>query len=120
MRLITIILITISLLTQNFSKNLLLLNYSINKAYYTEVLCTNKGLIYIDCEGRCVLAEEIEQEEKKQKSLINHLENSVLAQHKEEVTIPPSVFLILDLTAVSFVQSIQDGYNNNLFHPPKS
>lgn len=53
------------MLIQSFSKSVLLIRYHLNKKYYSEVLCSNRGLIVIDCEGRCRLLKDVEEEEKR-------------------------------------------------------
>jgi hypothetical protein len=62
---IAVFIITFGVLLQGFSKSILLIRYHLNKQHYAEVLCTNKGLMVVDCEGTCRLLEEVKEDEER-------------------------------------------------------
>ena len=77
---IAVLIILFCVLLQSVSKGLLLIRYQVNKKFYSEVLCSNRGLIVIDCEGKCRLLQDVEEDEKRSKHIQEKetLDNSVL------------------------------------------
>ncbi len=53
------ILVVFSLILQVVAKASLLTYYFVNKRYYTEVLCENKDKPQLNCNGTCVLSQQL-------------------------------------------------------------
>ncbi len=60
--------LTISLaflfLLQSFTRTFIIVNYQLNKDYFSNVLCENKEKKAMHCEGKCHLKKELDKEEK--------------------------------------------------------
>ncbi len=66
MRFITVPILIVLLLTQTFSKWVLIMQYEINKKYITERLCENRNRPLLHCNGNCQLMQKMRAEEKEQ------------------------------------------------------
>lgn len=114
---------TLLLLTQVFSKWLIVIDYAINKNYVSKNLCVNKSKPQLHCNGKCHLAKKIaaEEEQSDQQSsgaafakasfsevLIN---NELFIQASAFVTLQPihhSIYLI----------NIPGSLPSSIFRPP--
>jgi hypothetical protein len=112
------------LLTQTFSKWVVILNYQLNQKYIAEKLCENRKRPQLHCNGKCQLMLKMKATEEKEETPVNHggafkvslsetwsdcssrFELSPLTG--EEKTIPGDAYLLKQYSA--FLSSI--------FHPP--
>jgi hypothetical protein len=62
---IAVLMVMFCVLLQGLSKSTLFIRYQLNKKYYSEVLCSNRGLVVVDCEGKCRLLKDVAEEEKR-------------------------------------------------------
>lgn len=63
MKLLAVILFSSLLLTQTFSKWLLIADYTINKEYIAKNLCENRSKPKLHCNGKCQLMKKMAAEE---------------------------------------------------------
>jgi hypothetical protein len=113
------LIIVFCVLLQGFSKSILLVCYQLNKKYYSEVLCTNKGLVVIDCEGKCKLLKDVEEEEKRSTNIPG----------KETIDIsvlPPVTGFEIDQKPITrcchlihLIFHLLDGWISSLHKPPR-
>ena len=56
----------ILILSQTFSKWIVILDYNINKAYIAKNLCENRKIPKMHCNGQCILMKKIKAQEKQE------------------------------------------------------
>ncbi len=66
------ILLTIVILTQSFSKAIIVMQFNINRAYIAENLCVKKDIAENTCQGSCQLKKEMEKESNKEQKTDNN------------------------------------------------
>lgn len=66
MKFIISIFLLASLLTQNISKLIIVINYQVNKEYIAKNLCVNRDKPKSCCEGKCELKKQLDEEDKKE------------------------------------------------------
>lgn len=66
------ILFTIVILTQSFSKAIIVMQFNVNRAYIAENLCVKKDIAENTCQGSCQLKKEMEQESNKEQKTDNN------------------------------------------------
>lgn len=83
MRSIISILLVAIFMFQSVSKLLLIANYEINKDYISKNLCENRKKAGSHCNGKCHLAKQLKNQEKKENSPLNNI------KEKTEITYSP-------------------------------
>ncbi|HEX9513564.1 MAG TPA: hypothetical protein VF939_23900 [Puia sp.] len=118
---IPVILLFIGFLGQTFSKNLIFLNYQLNKDYIAANLCENRDKPQMKCEGRCYLCKRLKNEEKKdQENPERRAENkfeSIPFQLGFALTHPASRIIIVNYPR--FQEAIYNSFMLSFFHPPQ-
>lgn len=81
----TAILLTVTVLTANFSRLFIYAGFGLNQEYIASKLCENRDKPVLKCNGKCFLAKKIKQEEEKEKrdegkSGKNYFQEAVLTQ----------------------------------------
>ena len=59
------------IMTQTFSKWMLILNYQVNKNYIAAKLCENKARPQLHCNGQCLLMKKMKAAEEKESAPVN-------------------------------------------------
>lgn len=113
-------LLIVCFLLQTLGKCIVLFNYQVNKKYYAEVLCSNKGLVILDCEGKCQLVKDLEAHEKSQRA--THFSKDIF---DTQLTPPEPILLLGTLKLIShhcsrFIDPVSQGYYFEIFSPPKA
>jgi hypothetical protein len=109
-----------ALTAQTFSRGITLLNFYMNRAYITRTQCVNRNRPMMHCNGQCVLAKKLKQQEKKEQ------QNSELKlQGKLEVASSRSFFLThIEIISISHIKylirncSTTVDRSASVFHPP--
>lgn len=71
MRFVAIPILILLLMTQTFSKWVLILNYQVNKDYIAAKLCENKTRPQLHCNGKCLLMKKMKAAEEKESAPVN-------------------------------------------------
>jgi hypothetical protein len=116
------ILVTL-VLTQTFSKWMVVLEYSLNKEFIAQKLCEIKAKPKLHCNGKCQMMKRLAEEEKQNSSsTTNHtfkisLPEVLFSNNTDQLTIPS-----LSLSASSYNEEppvfIYDAPSSPVFHPP--
>lgn len=109
------------ILAQTFSKTLICFNYVLNKDYIAEVLCINKDVPELACEGKCHLKEQLDKETEKEETPSTRL------TEKHELTYFSNVFFLrfthsfnLDIVEHNTLYTLGDNkaHLSSTYHPP--
>ena len=122
MKFIAVSILCILLLSQSFSKWLVLLDYTINKEFIAKNLCVNRARPKMHCNGHCQLMKRMAEEEK---------QNNPAGQgktHFDEITINKEVVSLpanREVAAPCVYPIYLSPYNKlmfaaSIFHPPKA
>lgn len=65
--------LSVSILFSSFGKTALVVHYLINMNYYAHIHCVNQGNPQMHCNGKCALAKELKEEERKSSVPFNTL-----------------------------------------------
>ena len=102
---------------------MLLVNYSIQKSYYTNVLCVNQDKPELKCNGKCHLSKQLAQDGNKgsepKAPAAESFRESTLITLQEELTFAvfkteSSPNLIID-----YSDELSNGYFNSKLDPPR-
>lgn len=94
MKLILVPILVMLLLTQTFSKWLVVLEYNLNKDYIAQKLCVNKAKPKLNCHGKCQMMKRLVEEEKQNSSnTTNHaskvqIQEVLYSNETTQLTIP--------------------------------
>jgi hypothetical protein len=66
------ILLTIVILTQSFSKAIIVMHFNLNRAYIAANLCVKKDIAENTCQGSCQLKKEMEKERNQEQKTDNN------------------------------------------------
>jgi hypothetical protein len=110
-------------LTQTFSKWMVVLEYSVNKEFIAQKLCVNKAKPKLHCNGKCQMMKRLAEEEKQNSSnTTNHtfkisIPEVLFSNETDQLTIPS-----LSLSASSYNEEppvfIHHVPSSPIFHPP--
>ena len=122
MKLITTTILIFLLLTQVFSKWLLVIDYNLNKEYIAKTLCINKQKPKLKCAGKCQLMKKMSEEENTnttqgsqhaktvvQETLFDDAQINYAFLSTDESSSTPSAFYLLKKYTSPLV---------SFFHPP--
>ena len=123
MKFILVPILMILILTQTFSKWLVVLEYSINKDFITEKLCVNKARPQLKCKGKCQMMKRLAEEEKQNSSNTTNSTSKINIQETlfTTETYEPSIQLLTTFTTVHNEEPpvwIHQGPSYPIFHPP--
>lgn len=122
MKLILAPLLMALVLTQAFSKWLVVIEYKWNKDYIVKNLCVNKARPKMHCNGKCQMMKRLAEEEKQ-----NSEENSTSSKSKiQDVVFSNEIFkpqlpLLIKLKTVYNEERPLSKYSSptgSIFHPP--
>jgi len=118
MRLIAIIWL-VAILAQAFSKNLIILDYHLNRHYIATHLCENRNKPQLHCEGKCFLKKQLEKDHHRDatsNSSDKNLPDVVYSDEHDDLQLPlsPEQRIYFPVcTAVTLHPSLKA-----VFHPP--
>ncbi|KAA5538622.1 hypothetical protein [Adhaeribacter rhizoryzae] len=108
------------MLTQAFSKLLLVIDYQANKAFITEFLCINKNKPELHCNGHCFLKKNLKEAEEAEKHSTNPTQEiNITLFYQPFFRIAPVTYfspvnyLIATLSLYQFTRLLDS------FHPPQ-
>lgn len=114
------LLLLFAVAAQTFNQGILLINFHINRAYIAKNLCENRYRPMLHCNGKCILAKKIKQQEKKDQQ---NPERKI--QNKSEVIFSRSFFAnapALQIPAYNphsfLVTEKPNDLPSSIFHPP--
>ncbi|MBW8685449.1 hypothetical protein [Chitinophaga rhizophila] len=68
MRYLFAIIILFGLLLQNFSQLVIMVKYKMDEAYIASVLCENRAMPEMHCNGKCYLKKQLKKDEQQQQN----------------------------------------------------
>lgn len=115
-----ILLLTV-ILSQTFSRFIIIANYELNKEYISKVLCENRDKPKMNCNGKCQLNKQLEKENEKEQSPANPLKE----KNETQIYFGNKSFFSFLVTSVEINKVVSE--ENNLsgkhllsvFHPPQ-
>ncbi|HTM92292.1 MAG TPA: hypothetical protein VL095_07740 [Flavisolibacter sp.] len=123
MKLILVPILAMLILTQTFSKWLVVLEYNLNKDYIAQTLCVNKAKPKLNCHGKCQMMKRLVEEEKQNSSsTTNHpskiqIQEVLYSNETVQLTIP-----LLISSASSYNEESPIFLHKvpapSIFHPP--
>lgn len=118
-RLLTLILL-LAFSAQSFSQGILLLNFYFHRAYIAKNQCENRFRPMLHCNGKCVLAKKLKQQEKKEQQ-----NPELKLQGKAEVVSSRSFFItqiVLPENSSPYHAALKTAATTDrssaIFHPP--
>jgi hypothetical protein len=116
---VTLILLS-AFATQTFSQAIILIDFYLNQSYIAASKCENRLRPMLHCNGHCVLAKKIKQEEQKdrenpERKLEN--KNEVLSSKSFFISVPSLSSCTLSVYAL-FSDKSTIGHSLAVFHPP--
>lgn len=111
------------LLTQTFSKWLVVLEYSLNKDFISQKLCVNKTKPKLHCNGKCQMMKRLAEEEKQNSTnTTNHTSKIKLPDVLFSIETTQSKLLVPMLSSPLYNGEpplfIADAPSSPIFHPP--
>ena len=114
-------LLTALVLLQTFSRELLVVDFTLNQATITARFCVNKARPQLHCDGKCYFAKKLKQQEER--------ENKAPSPLKERLEMLPAAFSGIQLPAAQPVVRVAVRYApwvsgcyaaplGAVFHPP--
>lgn len=100
-------------------------HYEIEKTYYINVLCENKGKPELNCEGRCKLNQELKMTDVAEEQEPTALSGTTIKIEVSSflLTNPLSIYAITKniFNKLSFCSedNLQIGFYSSVFHPPR-
>ncbi len=120
MKFIAVPILFLLILTQTFSKWIILADFAINRAYITEKLCINKAKPVLQCKGKCQLSKKMISESKESQGETTTLkEKGTDALYFERPGITHITFrmsLARNLTGYLLTLPVSPVFD--IFHPP--
>ena len=120
MKRILALLLLLSFAAQSFSQGVVLLNFYINRAYIAANKCENRYRPMLHCNGNCILAKRMKQQEQNEKK-----NPELKMQAKYEVVssrsfftaqLLPALFLVVKYYSLKIASLTDRAYD--IFHPP--
>lgn len=123
MKLVLVPILIILVLTQTFSKWLVVVEYNINKDFISKNLCINKVKPKMHCNGKCQMMKRLAEEEKQNSS--NNTNNSsktkvqelVFSDEMNQLTFPLLTYITLSYNEEPPVLK-HNSPVSSIFHPP--
>lgn len=109
------------MLTQSFSRGILVLEYKLNQAFITANFCENKAKPQLHCNGKCHLAKEIKKTEQHDQKLPDLLKEKFEVFHYY-LALPTFSFDIPGVSETGFRAYYLPEYLPpvlSIFQPPK-
>lgn len=115
--------IILAILTQSFSKLIILVNFQLNREYIAKNLCVQKKKKGNCCQGSCHLKEQLKEDEKKEQS------SSVPSFKDKNETVwfyQPvnrtnlTAFALSSIFITPYLKPETVSRSNSIFHPPKA
>jgi hypothetical protein len=110
------------LLTQVFSKWLMVIDYTVNKDYIAKNLCENRNKPTLHCNGKCQLMKKMAVEDDQSNKTSG---SSVAKTPFSEVLFNAAFALTSSVTSVSgslyndfYLVAIPSSFHSSIFHPP--
>ena len=104
---------------QSCSKQLIYTDYLVNKDFIANVLCVNKNAPGKQCEGKCHLKKQLDQDTKQQEG------NSPKSKIAAEVVFLSPESIMLEITAIQIAKPYfyyqsrtTNSHTNSVFQPP--
>ena len=123
MRFIAATIFIFLLLTQIFSKWILVADYSINKKIIAEKLCENRDNPTLKCDGKCQLAKKLASEEDQNNKTSSG--SSIAKTSFSEVVVNDTVLLTAFTESASsttfsnfYLAAMPAPFPTSIFHPP--
>ena len=123
MKFIAISLFVFLLLTQTFSKWLVVLDYTVNKEYISKNLCENRTKPKLHCNGKCQLMKKMAAEENQTNN--GSSGNPVIKLSFSEVLLSDGPMILPLLSSVInsnynslYIINASSSYISSIFHPP--
>ena len=111
------------MLTQTFSKWLVVLEYSLNRDFIAQKLCVNRVKPKLHCNGKCQMTKKLAEEEKQNSSNTGNntskikIQEVVYSDETQQVTVP-----LVSLSSFSYNEEppvfMHDAPAFSIFHPP--
>ncbi|MCU0404902.1 MAG: hypothetical protein MUE99_10190 [Chitinophagaceae bacterium] len=120
MKFVTAIIMIGSIFMSVFAQGVVVLHYFINKKYIAQNLCENRTRPMLHCDGKCVLAKKLQQQESQQKEQGIYFTEKfeVLSNALGFIQAPlPKSFVISNPLSMFRVEPLWSGYRT-IFHPP--
>ena len=118
MRLLSLI-IVFGVILQACSKQVIFMDYLLNKNYIAKVLCENKSAPSKHCFGKCHLKKELEKDTQRQDT--NDQKVKTGAEIVLSLNTHNKIILTTSLIREIFYRNdfnLDNGYNHAVFHPP--
>lgn len=123
MKFILVLLMVVLLLTQTFSKCLVVIGYTINKEYVARNLCVNKAKPKMHCNGKCQMMKRLAEEEK-QNSQDNtnnttkiKIQELVFSDEMNNPTLPSLTYTTVPYNEEPPIRK-DNSHSSPVFHPP--
>lgn len=111
------------LLMQVFSKTIILVQYTVNKEYITNVFCVNKNKPMMHCNGKCHLKKEFNKTDKKEQSPINPFnvktKFKLFYENNMDLAFLNPVILKTNSLISDYSSNLSDQHSASIFHPPQ-
>ena len=123
MKQVAAILLTIIILTQSFSKEIIVMQFNLNRSYIAANLCVKKDIAENTCQGSCQLKKEMEKENSKEQNTDTGKNANVFQLFCNDIN------LVLNQNNEVVATTICNNYSDSpythpslrgIFHPPKA
>ena len=111
------------LLLQNFSREMLVINFSLNRATITARFCVNKARPTMHCNGRCYFAKQLKKQQEQEDQLPNPLKERLVMLPLLAQSLVPARPLIYPGSRLRYHRLPMPAAPNlgvpGIFHPPQ-
>ena len=106
------------------SKLVIYLNFKINQEYISKELCENREVPKMNCNGKCYLAKQLQQQEEKEKEekapVEQRVKIDVLCFYKKTVRDLLVQYKLEEKSILSnSMDELKEGYLTKVFQPPQ-
>lgn len=122
MKLITVPILILLIMTQVFSNWFVVLSFKLNQDYIAKNLCENRYRPKLNCKGNCVLMKKLKQEEKKEQNAPANLKleiASIILSSKSFFATAETPVFVLGTPSIAAENSGKPiDRTADIFHPP--
>jgi hypothetical protein len=124
MRFIAVPILILLLMSQTFSKWLVVINFNLNREYIAKNLCENRYRPVLKCNGNCVLMKKMKEEESKEQNTPAPVKMEASSIVLSSRSFFANAETLVFISNISYIIPVNSGSpvdrTASIFHPPSA
>lgn len=124
MRFIAVPILILLLMSQTFSKWLVVINFNLNREYIAKNLCENRYRPVLKCNGNCVLMKKMKEEESKEQNTPAPVKMEASSIVLSSRSFFANAEILVFISNISYIIPVNSGSpvdrTASIFHPPSA